>query len=117
MDAQSPSVVIPPGSPLATGWRATLTDLLLRYDLQDILDTVAAYAELCCQHDPDNCSAAEEAAQGSWCRIADPAVRRINAKAELLAAAGKPRKPHRKNPLWQMFGEGIVDQRRRTLRE
>jgi hypothetical protein len=44
-------------------------------------------------------------------------VRRIYAKAELLAADGKPRKPHRKNPLWQMFGDGVVDQRGRTLRK
>jgi hypothetical protein len=33
------------------------------------------------------------------------------------AADGKPKKPHRKNPLWQMFGEGNVDQRGRTLRK
>jgi hypothetical protein len=91
--------------------------VLEQHGVAEMLDVLAAYAELRCQHEPGNCSAAEEEAQGGWCRIADPAVRRIIAKAELLAAGGKSRKPHRKNPLWQRFGEGIVDQRGRTLRE
>jgi hypothetical protein len=56
------------------------------HGLSEILDAVAAYAELRCQHEPDNRSAAEEAAQGGWYRIADPARRPIEAKAERLAA-------------------------------
>jgi hypothetical protein len=96
MDAQSPSVPIPSGSPLATGWRAMVAALLEQHGVAELLDVLAAYAELRCLHEPDNCSAAEEAAQGGWYRIADPAVRRIKAKAELLAAEKRalPRLPH-----------------------
>jgi hypothetical protein len=64
MDAHSPSVPIPPGSPLATGWRALVAALLEQHGVAEMLDVLAAYAELRCQHEPDDCSAAEEAAQG-----------------------------------------------------
>src|SRR5262249_15912817 len=61
---------VPPGSPLAIGWRAQLAALLERHGLAELLDVLAAYAELRCQHEPDDCSAAEEAAQAGWGRIA-----------------------------------------------
>jgi hypothetical protein len=70
--------------------------LLEQHGVAELLDVLAAYAELRCQHEPDNCSAAEEAAQGGWYRIADPARRRIDHKAELLAAQKRalPGLPH-----------------------
>jgi hypothetical protein len=74
--ARSPSVpfTIPPDSPLATGWRATLAELLLRHDVQDVLDAVAAFAELRCRQEPDT--------DKGWRDAADPAVRRIETQAE-----------------------------------
>src|SRR5262249_20708672 len=57
---------IPPGSPLATGWRFQAVLLLERHGVQDMIDTIAAYAGLRCRLEPDDCSAAEESAQGSW---------------------------------------------------
>ena len=74
--ARSPSVpfTIPPDSPLATGWRATLAELLLRHDVQDVLDAVAAFAELRCRQEPDT--------DKGWRDMADPAVRRIEAQSE-----------------------------------
>jgi len=87
---------VPPGTPLAVGWRFQAVLLLEQHGLAELLDVLAAYAELRCQHEPDDCSAAEEAAQGGWCRIAQPAVRRIERKAELLAAEKRalPKLPH-----------------------
>src|SRR5262249_49813873 len=86
---------VPPSSPLAVGWRAQLAALLERHGLAELLDVLAAYAELRCQHEPDDCSAAEEAAQGGGCRLAQPAVRRVESKAGVLAAAprGLPQTP------------------------
>jgi hypothetical protein len=87
--ADSASVPIPPGSPLAIGWRAKVVALLARYGPHEIMDVISAYAELCVQADPDNCSAAEESAQGSWFKLADPAFRRIDGVAGLKAARDK----------------------------
>jgi hypothetical protein len=74
--ARSPSVpfTIPPDSPLAVGWRAALAELLLRHDVQDVLDAVAAYAELRCRQEPDT--------DKGWRDAADPAVRRIETQSE-----------------------------------
>jgi hypothetical protein len=50
-----PSVplAIPAGSPLRTGWRATLVALLQEHGLVDVLDTVSAFAELAVRREPD----------------------------------------------------------------
>jgi hypothetical protein len=65
---------MPPDSPLAVGWRAALTELLLRHDVQDVLDAVTAFAELRCRQEPDT--------DKGWRDAADPAVRRIEAQSE-----------------------------------
>ena len=44
---------IPSGSPLRTGWRATLVALLQEHGLVDVLDTVSAFAELAVRREPD----------------------------------------------------------------
>jgi hypothetical protein len=90
MDAQSPSVPIPPGSPLATGWRLKAVELLERHGVHEMLDVLAAYAELRCRHEPDDCSGAAEAAAGSWYRLREPAQRRIDALA-IPRGPGRPR--------------------------
>ena len=46
-------MAIPAGSPLATGWRATLVALLEEHGLVDVLDTVSAFAELAVRREPD----------------------------------------------------------------
>jgi len=102
---------IPPGSPLATGWRFQAVLLLERHGVQDMIDTIAAYAELRCRLEPDDCSAAEESAQGNWVKkprlvgaatwarrhrtpwhvFQEPALRRLEA-CELPGQPGRPRK-------------------------
>src|SRR5262249_41086510 len=89
---------VPPDSPLPSGWRAAIADALDRYGVHDVMDAISAYAELRCRHEPDNCSAAEESAQGGWYRsapgfrkIAGPAQRRIEENA-LPGLPGRPRK-------------------------
>jgi len=100
---------IPPGSPLATVWRFQAVLLLERHGVQDMIDTIAAYAELRCRLEPDDCSAAEESAQGGWFkwrnlkpgwdqrrrtpwhRIKEPVERRLEACAE-PKMPGRPRK-------------------------
>ena len=84
--ADSASVPIPAGSPLAIGWRAQAIALIARHGLIEMMDVISAYAELCVRADPDNCSGREEAAQGTWFKLADPAFRRIDQVAELCAA-------------------------------
>ena len=86
MGSRSPSVpfTIPADSPLATGWRSTLAELLVRHGLAEVMHVISAYAELRVRHEPDDCSMAEEMAQGKWYRR--PAQRQIDAKEELLAA-------------------------------
>ena len=72
---------IPSDSPLARGWRRSVAELLERHGLHELLDVLSAYAELRCRHEPDNCSTAEEAAQGgwySWCTWRQAAKRRID---------------------------------------
>jgi hypothetical protein len=70
--------------------------LLERHGLHEVLDLVSAYAELRCRHEPDNCSADEERAKGTWyshchyCRTAAPAKRRIEAVEE-PRGPGRPR--------------------------
>ena len=49
----SAPLAIPAGSPLATGWRATLVALLEEHGLVDVLDTVSAFAELAVRREPD----------------------------------------------------------------
>src|SRR5262249_54504864 len=44
---------VPPGSPLATGWRATLCAMLAEHRLVDVLDTVSAFAEAGARGEPD----------------------------------------------------------------
>jgi hypothetical protein len=90
MEAQSPSVPIPPGSPLATGWRAIVAALLEQHGVAEMLDVLAAYAELRCRHEPDDCSDAAEAVAGSWYRLREPAQRRIDACA-VPRGPGRPR--------------------------
>ena len=84
--ARSPSVpfAIPPDSVLAVGWRGVLAALLLEHGLAEIMHAVSAYAELRVRHEPEDCSAREERAQGTWYRR--PAKRQIDAKEEHLAA-------------------------------
>jgi hypothetical protein len=81
---------IPPGSPLATGWRADAVRWLDRHGINEMLDLLAAYAELRCRQEPDDCSAAAEAEAGTWYRIAEPAVRRI-VTTEEPRGPGRPR--------------------------
>ena len=52
--AASVSFSIPPESPLAQGWRAAVVFALKRHGLHAVLDTIAAFAELRMQHEPDN---------------------------------------------------------------
>jgi hypothetical protein len=88
------SLSIPRATPLATGWRSQIAAILQKHGLANVMDAVVAFAELCCQADPDDCSAAEESAQGGWYR---PAKRRIDAKAERLAAFKRSNRfPHPK---------------------
>jgi hypothetical protein len=84
--ADSASVPIPPGSPLASGWRLWAVQWLDAHGITEMLDLLAAYAELHVRADPDNCSGREEAAQGTWFKLADPAFRRIDRVAEVCAA-------------------------------
>jgi hypothetical protein len=83
--ADSASVLIPPGSPLAIGWRAQAVALVARHGLIEMMDVISAYAELCVRQEPDSpidpldCPA-------TIARIADPAFRRIDHVAELEAA-------------------------------
>src|SRR5262249_22640823 len=51
--ADSASVPIPPGSPLAIGWRADVAALLIRHGLIEMMDVISAYAELCVRQEPD----------------------------------------------------------------
>ena len=78
---------IPADSPLATGWRSVVVGFLEDHGIQDVIDLVSAYAELRCRADPDNCSNAEESAQGYW---ALAAKRRIEENAEPVGP-GRPR--------------------------
>ena len=104
--ADSASVLIPPGSPLAIGWRADVAALLICYGLAEMMEVLTAFAELCRRREPDTArdpldcaeplSAGEARRTGrpncgpstalTVARIADPARRRIKHKAELLAA-------------------------------
>ena len=54
--------------------RAALAELLLRHDVQDVLDALAGFAELRCRQEPDT--------DKGWRDAANPAVRRIEAEAE-----------------------------------
>ena len=104
--ANSTSVPIPPGSPLAMGWRADVAALLMRHGLAEMMEVLTAFAELCRRREPDTArdpldcaeplTAGEARRTGrpncgpatvlTVARIADPARRRIKHKAELLAA-------------------------------
>jgi hypothetical protein len=84
---------IPSDSPLARGWGRTVAELLERHGVHEVLDVLSAYAELRCRHEPDNCSNAEEAAQGgwfSWLTWRAAAQRRIEA-VEIPRGPGRPR--------------------------
>ena len=98
MSAALRPFTIPPESPLASGWRFQVAQILEIVGVHDLMDAVAAYAELRCRHEPDNCSVAEEAAQGGWYRsapsfrkLAEPAQRRIQAVEE-PRGPGRPRR-------------------------
>ena len=81
---------IPSDSPLARGWRRTVAELLERHGVHELLDVLSAYAELRCRHEPDDCSLAEEAAQGGWFTWRAAAQRRIEA-VEIPRGPGRPR--------------------------
>ena len=109
---------IPTGSPLRTGWRATLVALLEEHGLVDVLDTVSAFAELAVRREPDTAedpldrgsvptsellpgrferrtSALTDDHRGPFAlvsrrRVADPALRRIEA-IEIPRGPGRPR--------------------------
>ena len=106
---------IPPGSPLASGWRFQLVLSLEQNGVQDVIDTIAAYAELRCRLEPCNCSLEEEAAQGNWVRKPgqpklygaetwqrrhrtpwhvqqEPVLRRLEINPEPKNPGGRPRK-------------------------
>jgi hypothetical protein len=87
--ADSPQ--IPPGSPFAIGWRAHLAAMILQNGLADVVDAVSAFSELCCDADPDDCSARAELQAGNWVLWATPARRRIEACA-IPRGPGRPRK-------------------------
>ena len=75
--------MIPAHSPLATGWRAELTALILAHGLANVMDAVSAYAELR--------SRRAEGQTGLFDRveardIAAPARRHISRKTERLRA-------------------------------
>jgi hypothetical protein len=82
---------IPADSPLSTGWRLLAVQLLEQHGVHELLDVLAAYAELRCRHDPDDCSGAAEAAAGGWYRLREPAQRRIEA-VEVPRGPGRPRR-------------------------
>jgi hypothetical protein len=78
--------MIPPYSPLASGWRAELTALILANGLSNVLDAVSAFAELR--------SRRVEGQTGLFDRmeareIAAPSRRRINRKTERLRAEAR----------------------------
>ena len=103
--ADSASVLIPPGSPLAVGWRAQAIALIARHGLIEMMDVISAYAELCVRQEPDTALdpldrvetvRIERPRSGrpncgpetvlTVARIADPAFRRIDTVAELEVA-------------------------------
>jgi hypothetical protein len=104
--ADSASVLIPPGSPLAIGWRADVAALLIRHGLAEMMEVLTAFAELCRRREPDTARDPLDCTESltadgqrrtgrpncgpstvlTVARIADPARRRIKHKAELLAA-------------------------------
>ena len=53
MSAVVDGLSIPRNSPLATGWRAKLVAMLEEHGLVDVLDTVSAFAELAVRREPD----------------------------------------------------------------
>jgi hypothetical protein len=75
---------IPPGSPLATGWRAQAVALLAAHGLVNMMDVISAYAELCVRREPDS-SIDPLDCEATVLRMADPAFRRIDRVAEQLA--------------------------------
>jgi hypothetical protein len=91
MSSRADSLHIPAGSPFATGWRSQLAAMLLKHSLADVMDAVAAFSELCCNHDPDDCSRQAELEAVNWARWATPAKRRIEACA-VPRGPGRPRK-------------------------
>jgi hypothetical protein len=84
------AALIPPDSPLATGWRAHAVRWLEQHGIGEMLDLLAAYTELRCRLEPDDCGLAAEAEAGSWARLSEPAQRRIAAN-EPPRGPGAPR--------------------------
>src|SRR5262245_5536360 len=99
---RAPSVpfTIPANSPLATGWRPTLAELLMRHERPDVLDALAAFAELRCRHEPDR-------AEDPW--VAAPAVRRIEAVAGNPTSRGRcPRLSARQRRILQALRDAQI---------
>jgi hypothetical protein len=78
--------MIPPSSPLATGWRAELAALMLAHGLANALDAVSALAELRSRH-PECHTGLFDAIEAL--EIAAPARRRIRRKTERLRAEAR----------------------------
>ena len=47
------AALIPPDSPLATGWRADAVTWLLEHGVPEMLDVISAFAELSQRREPD----------------------------------------------------------------
>jgi hypothetical protein len=78
--------MIPAYSPLATGWRAELTALILAHGLSNVLDAVSAFAELRARRAEGQTGLFD----GLEVReIAAPARRRISRKTERLRAEAR----------------------------
>ena len=78
--------MIPIHSPLATGWRAELTALILTHGLANVLDAVSAFAELRARRAEGQTGLFDQMEAGE---IAAPARRRISRKTERLRAEAR----------------------------
>ena len=84
-------VQIPDDSPLAVGWRAAVVWALKRHGLHAVLDTVAAYAELCCRAEPDRVNPRTIRSNlGSLAAASFPVQRRLQ-ETEIPVGPGRPR--------------------------
>jgi hypothetical protein len=86
--------LIPPDSPLASGWRADAVALLVRYGLPEMFDVMSAFAELCQRREPDSARDPLDCAA--------PARRRISQKAAVQSAECRADNRGRSS-LWKAF--------------